>query len=76
MTLFDAGDATHDLAGRTIAALKRIVSDESRLKWMEGIAFGKSLYGRDRLALLHDGQRQAGIDAATVDVNRARAALA
>ena len=43
---------------------------------MQILALGKPLDRGDGLAVVHHGKRQAGVDAASFDQNRARAALA
>ena len=50
--------------------------DEGGLQRMQRFAVGEPLDRRDRLAVMHHRQRQAGIDAAAVDQHRAGAALA
>ncbi len=62
----DACQAAHDLSGGAVAALKGIVPDESGLQHME-IAFCADAFDcGDLLALLHDGQTKAGVDAAAI----------
>ena len=70
----------HDLSRRAVAALEAVVIDECLLHRMERVpgcagARGEPLDRRDRLALLHHRERQAGQDATAVDVHGARAAL-
>jgi hypothetical protein len=50
--------------------------DEGRLQWMQIRALGEPLDRGDGLAVVHDRERQAGVDAASFDQHRARAALA
>jgi hypothetical protein len=56
--------------------LKCVVIDEGLLKWMQHAVIGEPFDRRHGRAVLHDRQREAGIDAPAVDQNRARAALA
>lgn len=64
-----------NLSWRAIAALEGVMVDEGLLQGMQRAIPGKTFYGRDLRAVLHDGERQAGIDPPTVDQNRAGAAL-
>src|ERR1700682_958347 len=63
-----------DLPGRAVAALEAVVADERSLHGMQPSAAGESLDGRDLLAAVHHRQREAGVDAAPVDEDRARPA--
>ena len=65
-----------DLPGRAVAALEGVVIDEGLLQRMQRAVFGKPFDGGDLGAVLHDGEREAGIDAPSVDQDRAGAALA
>src|SRR4051812_7928395 len=65
-----------DLARRAIAALEAVMSDESGLHRMQIIRRAESFDRRHGLAVMHHGQRQAGIDASAVHDHRAGAALA
>ena len=50
--------------------------DERLLQRVQFFARGQALDRRDVVAVLHDGEREAGVDAAAVQQHRARAALA
>ena len=50
--------------------------DKGLLHRMQHAVFGQAFDCRDLRAVLHDRERQAGIDPATIDQNRAGAALA
>src|SRR2546421_7542307 len=76
VALVDAGDASHDLSGRAIAALESITLDEGGLKWVELLALRQALDGRDFVALNEGRERQARFDAFAVHQHRARTALA
>src|SRR5271163_1888226 len=65
-----------DLPRRAIAALKAVVLYEGRLQRVQRFTVGEPLYRRDRLAVMHCGERQAGVDATAVQQHRASAALA
>ena len=73
--LFQQRGRRHDLAGCAIAALEGIAFDERGLDGMQGIAGSQTLDGCDLFVLMHDGERQAGIDPHAVHMNRARTAL-
>src|SRR5689334_287758 len=76
MAFLDAGDRRHDLAGRAIAALKRVVVDEGLLHRMQIARWpGEPLYGRDLAPLCHDGEGHAGEDPLSVDMDCTGAAL-
>src|SRR5271157_5477901 len=65
-----------DLPRRAIAALKAVVLYEGRLQRVQRFTVGEPLYRRDRLAVMHCGERQAGVDATAVQQHGASAALA
>jgi hypothetical protein len=65
-----------DLAGRAVAALKRVVRDEGRLHRVEVVGPAEPLDRRDRVALVHGGETQAGVNAHAVHQHRAGAAMA
>src|SRR5258705_13726640 len=50
--------------------------DKGRLQWMQIVALGKTLDGRDGLSVMHHRKRQTGVDAASFNQHRASAALA
>ena len=50
--------------------------DEGLLHWMQAVAARHAFDGQDVRALVTDRQRQAGIDAPSIDDDRAGAALA
>jgi len=66
----------HHLSCGAVAALESIVLKESRLYRVKLAVFLEPFNSRDFISLVHDGERQAGIDAAAVHVNCAGAALA
>ena len=74
--LRDEARGRADLTGRAVAALECVVVDEGLLQRMQRAVGGEPLDGGDLGAVLHDDQRQAGIDAPAVDQDRAGAALA
>src|SRR5271168_4612569 len=65
-----------DLPRRAIAALKAVVLDEGRLQWVQRFTVGEPLDRRDRLVVMHCGERQAGVDTAAVQQHRASPTLA
>ena len=65
-----------DLSRRAVAALERVMVDERLLQRMQRAVRRQAFDRGDLGAVLHDGQRQAGIDAPAVDQHRAGAALA
>ena len=50
--------------------------DESGLDGVEFVAVGETFDGGDLVAVVAEGEGEAGVDAAAVDQDRARAALA
>ena len=64
-----------DLTRGAITTLEAVVLDERLLDGMQFIAVGETFNGRDLVALVGDGQREAGVHAAAVDEDRAGAAL-
>jgi len=54
---FEQRDSGHDLAGRTIAALKTVVLQESGLDGMQFSILGQPFDGGDLVSLMHDGKR-------------------
>ncbi len=71
MTLADAAEPRHDLSRCAIAALKGVMLDEGHLQRMQRLSFCDALDGRDLRAVIHDGKRQARIDALAVYQHRA-----
>jgi hypothetical protein len=65
-----------DLAGRTIPALKSVVFDKGGLQRVKFAVLRQAFDGRDALAIVRQGQAQAGIDAHAAGQHRAGAALA
>src|SRR5205814_4342540 len=57
-----------------VAALESVVANEGRLDRLQTSIAGESFDRHDFLSDVHRGQRQAGIDAAAVDEDRACAA--
>ena len=74
VALLDQLDRGHDLPGRAVAALERVVLDERALHRVQLVAVGEPFDRRDRVALGGERERQAGEHAAPVDPDRARAA--
>ena len=74
--LVEHADRGAQLPGRAIAALERVVLDERPLQRVQLAVLGESL-DRDHLcAVVRDGERQAGVDAAAIEQHGAGAALA
>src|SRR5690349_4752392 len=69
-------DRGADLPRRAVAALKAIVLDEGCLHRMHLRGRAETFDGRHLLTLMHHCQCEAGIDAPTIDQDRARSALA
>jgi hypothetical protein len=65
----------HDLARRAVSTLKRVMLHEGCLHWMQRIMRGKAFNRGDLVAVMHDGQREAGIDPAAIHMDGASAAL-
>src|ERR1700761_4918777 len=63
-----------NLAWCAIAALIAIVLDESCLHWMQPLWSAEPLDCGDLVALMHDRERQAGIDPPAINDDRACAA--
>ncbi len=64
-----------DLAGRAVATLEPVVFDKGGLHRMEVLRLPQAFERGDAVALVHDGERQASVDAAAFNENRARSAL-
>jgi hypothetical protein len=62
-----------DLAQRAVAALEGIVLDEGRLQRVQRFPAGEALDGRDLGAIVHDRERETGVDPPPVQENGARA---
>jgi hypothetical protein len=71
-----ASHSRHDLAGRAISALKRVIFDEGLLHGMKLAIAREPLDGRNSAALRCDRKCQAREDAPPIDVNRAGTTLA
>ena len=65
-----------DLAGGAVAALVAVMGDERRLQGVQAIGLAQPLNRGDLVVLMHDGERQAAVDAPAVDQHRASPALA
>jgi len=74
--LFEQSHGGHDLAGSTVAALVAVVLDKGGLHGVEIVRVAEALDGGNGVAFVHESESQAGVDAAAIDVNRARPALA
>ncbi len=76
MTLSHARHCSHDLARGAVAALERVMIDESLLHWMQRTALlSEALDGGHRSAICLGRHGEAGRDAAAVEVDGARATL-
>src|ERR1700688_4480835 len=64
-----------DLTGRAIAALETVVLEKSRLYRMKFASLLQAFDGDNLVALVHDCERKAAVDAAAVCKHRACAAL-
>lgn len=69
-------DGGHDLARSAVSALVAVVLNEGSLHGMKVIGLADAFDGGDLIVRVHDGEREAGVDAATVHVNGAGSALA
>ena len=67
MPLGDQTDGGHDLAGRTVSALKAIMGDERGLQRMKVLPLSKPFNRGHLLPLTHDGERQTREDAPAID---------
>src|ERR1700746_3448920 len=74
-SLFQKRHGRHDLPRRAVAALKTVVLEESGLHRMKPAIFRESLDGGDFVLLMHHREGEAGIDAPSVHVYGAGAAL-
>src|SRR5262249_29730773 len=75
VALDNAGHRGHDLTGCAVAALKAVVLDERGLHRVQTAAIGQAFDGGNARAFGLHGQREARVHPATVDVDRAGAAL-
>src|SRR4029077_9212139 len=75
LSLLDQTDGAHDLAGRTEAALQAVVSKKRLLHRMQAIPARHAFDREDVGAVVADRERQAGIEPASIDDDRAGAAL-
>ena len=73
---FEESDGRHDLAGGTVAALVSVVLDEGSLHGVKIVRLADAFDGGDLVHRVHDGEGEAGVHAAAVDVYGAGAALA
>jgi len=74
--LLEQGDRGHDLAGSAVAALVAVMLDERGLHGVEIAGVPEALDRGDGVALVHDREREAGVDAAAIHMNGAGSALA
>ena len=72
----EQSDRRHDLAGGTVAALITIVLDEGSLHGVKVVGLTDAFDGGDLVHRVHDGEGEAGVHTAAVDVYRTGAALA
>jgi hypothetical protein len=75
LDFLEHGNGGTDLAGGAVAALEPVVLDKGGLHRMEVFGLPQSFERGDAVALVHDGKRQARVDAAAFNENRARSAL-
>src|SRR5207247_7828488 len=68
-------DSGANLTGSAIAALQSIMAHKRGLHRVEIAVFFQTLDGRDLVARMHRGERQAAVDALSIDDHRAGAAL-
>ena len=73
--LFEHRNGGHDLARGAVATLVAVVLDESSLHGVEMIGLTDTFDGCDLIVPMHDGERETGVDAATVYVDCACSAL-
>src|ERR1700758_3937502 len=73
--LFQQRYRRHDLAGGAVAALESIVFQKRSLHGMQFAVGGQAFNSGDAIALVHDGEGEAGIYAAAIDVHGAGTAL-
>ena len=64
-----------NLTRSAIPALHSIMAYKCGLHRVQDAVFFQTLYGRDLVACMHHGERQAAIDALSIDHHRAGAAL-
>src|SRR3954453_16525867 len=76
LDLVEHGHGRTDLSRRAVAALKTIMLDEGGLHWMQMIGGAEPFDGRDLVALMHDREREAGINPPPAGNDRAGATLA
>ena len=74
--LLEKSDRGHNLAGGTVAALIAVVFDEGSLHGVKVVGLADAFDSGYLVHRVHDGEGEAGVHAAAVDVNRAGAALA
>src|SRR5713101_102312 len=68
-------DRRANLTGGAIPALQSIMAHKCGLHWVEIAIFFQTLDGRDLVARMHHGERQAAVDALSIDDHGAGAAL-
>src|SRR5258705_7274015 len=72
---FEESNCRHDLARGTVAALVSVVLDEGSLHRVKVVGLANAFDCGDLVHRVHDGEREAGIHAAAVDMYRTGAAL-
>lgn len=75
LDLLQHGDGGTDLTRRAIAALEAVVFHKGGLHRVEVARLAEAFNSLDAVSVMHDGQRQTGIHAASVDHDGAGAAL-
>src|SRR5438067_10481123 len=74
-TRLDTGDRRHDLPWCAKTALKSIAIDERLLHPMQRFFFRDAFHGQHAPSVDLGGEHHASVDMASVDMDRARAAL-
>ena len=75
LRLGEHADGRADLAGSAVAALEAVALDEGGLQRVQRARRAQAFDRHDLVALVHDGERQARVDAPAVDQHGAGAAL-
>ena len=75
MSFLKQRDGRTDLTRSAVAALESVEFEKGFLHRMQFVPMTEAFDSRDVIAIVRDGQRQTGINAPTVDEDRASAAL-
>src|SRR5262249_56743300 len=76
LALGDQARGGTDLAGGAVSTLEGVMLDEGLLQGMKCASLRQALDRRELCAILHDREREAGVDAPAVEQNGTGAALA